>query len=680
VADWYCDPSKPGSGDYSATPVAGGTVPTKSEDGNGKGTGTAGMATLVITFTGIPAAAGTITIAGVTFTAVASGATGNQFNAVTSAAQCATNLAAAINASSTPVVNPTMIVSCPLRNAVNATASAGVVTVYTRISGTEWNSVTETESLTNAVITTQWAGGTNGAWGYFFNPSSIAWPNAVSAGAYGAFPGCYLGSLAAGDTVHIRTKRSGSNITVTFPSGVGLPVYARPIGTLAAPLVFLADNGIKWAGDAGVLIFSFDHSQFVNRSINSDSTAGWKQVWSGVNLTDTTRNWRWEATGAANTAGYGLALGTGAGIDVALEVQSMEFTGAGGGSVNNVNATNPPFYWTPTFGSAQGRDYPPVVFRDCIVKEASKSCPIFFNQGSYFGHMLIENCVFDHTGQTQASTAAIMNGPYGARFEANNCRWINFPSLGNQSGFQAVAAGWQQLITMRNCTYTNIKVSGGPSNGGTIGGAPASNVDLMCSINIQSSLGSRFFMFENQRRFFGWIDSAAPKVSTSLLPDGTTSYSIRTAVTSSSGEVTKGRPVAFPPIGKINSLADGLRTATLRLLVDNNIRTALGSRDPKNDEMWVTITYEDTTGVGRVVSSRCAFGATPTSLAAGTSGDWSATSYDVYGSPHNFTAFKIDVSLPNVKQYAELALQFHQGIQSGSTDDLVFLDPEWTLT
>ena len=77
VADWYCDPSAVSSGAYSATPVAGGTTPTKPEDGNGRATGAATMATLVLQFVGIPTAGGTVTVAGVTFTAVASGATGN---------------------------------------------------------------------------------------------------------------------------------------------------------------------------------------------------------------------------------------------------------------------------------------------------------------------------------------------------------------------------------------------------------------------------------------------------------------------------------------------------------------------------------------------------------------------------------------------------------------------------
>lgn len=78
-----------------------------------------------ITFTGAPTAAQTMTLNGVTFTARASGATGNEFNIGGSVAVTAANLAAAINAST----------SVKLLNSVVATSAAGVVTVSARIPG-----------------------------------------------------------------------------------------------------------------------------------------------------------------------------------------------------------------------------------------------------------------------------------------------------------------------------------------------------------------------------------------------------------------------------------------------------------------------------------------------------------------------------------------------------------------
>lgn len=65
----------------------------------------------------------TMTIAGVTLTAVASGATNNQFNVSTTPGTQATNIAAAINASTT------------LAGRVTATAALGVVTVTAEVPG-----------------------------------------------------------------------------------------------------------------------------------------------------------------------------------------------------------------------------------------------------------------------------------------------------------------------------------------------------------------------------------------------------------------------------------------------------------------------------------------------------------------------------------------------------------------
>lgn len=78
-----------------------------------------------ITFTGAPTASQTFTINGVTFTAVSSGATGNQFNIGGTPTITATNLAAAINASS----------SAKLINSLRASSAAGVVTLTASIPG-----------------------------------------------------------------------------------------------------------------------------------------------------------------------------------------------------------------------------------------------------------------------------------------------------------------------------------------------------------------------------------------------------------------------------------------------------------------------------------------------------------------------------------------------------------------
>lgn len=73
-----------------------------------------------------------VSINGVTFTCVASGATGNQFNVGASDTDTATALAAAINASSSALVS----------EHVTASSSAAVVTITALYGGTPGNAIT----------------------------------------------------------------------------------------------------------------------------------------------------------------------------------------------------------------------------------------------------------------------------------------------------------------------------------------------------------------------------------------------------------------------------------------------------------------------------------------------------------------------------------------------------------
>lgn len=106
------------------------------------------------TFSAQASADDTILINGVTFTCVASGATGNQWNAGASATATATNLAAAINASVTSLVS----------GYVTASSALGVVTVTSVFYGLSGNMTTIAEGVDGgSVITVSGARLTGGA-------------------------------------------------------------------------------------------------------------------------------------------------------------------------------------------------------------------------------------------------------------------------------------------------------------------------------------------------------------------------------------------------------------------------------------------------------------------------------------------------------------------------------------
>lgn len=95
----------------------------------------------LVTFTGAPVADETLVIAGVTFTAKASGATGNQFNIGGDVTATAAALAAAVNASTN------------LANIVTATSALGVVTLTAVLAGKMGNGLQLTENMTNTAVT-----------------------------------------------------------------------------------------------------------------------------------------------------------------------------------------------------------------------------------------------------------------------------------------------------------------------------------------------------------------------------------------------------------------------------------------------------------------------------------------------------------------------------------------------
>jgi hypothetical protein len=107
------------------------------------------QATGLITSTGAATAGETMVVAGVTFTARASGATGNEYNLSATVGTQAANMAAAINASTN------------LAGIVTATSALGVVTLTAVVPGVMGNGLSLSDATTNVAVTA-FASGTNG--------------------------------------------------------------------------------------------------------------------------------------------------------------------------------------------------------------------------------------------------------------------------------------------------------------------------------------------------------------------------------------------------------------------------------------------------------------------------------------------------------------------------------------
>ena len=244
MANFYLDISAIGN-EYQAY----NDVPTTfgmPQDGNGKaGPGhTAAVAIATIDVAGCTGTSASIGVMGVSLTGLS--ATG---------AALATAIAAAINASATAVSATYSALLLPLNKLVYARVNPGLSTqvqIMLRIAGVDWVGFTPTQSsISPAATISNFAGGANGPFAYFFNAPTVF---GKTVGTYGLMfykPGSVT-EPGAIDVIHARTQRGATDLTITA-TVAGLSITAPT----AALRNFRYDNGVVWSGDGGVLTLDF---------------------------------------------------------------------------------------------------------------------------------------------------------------------------------------------------------------------------------------------------------------------------------------------------------------------------------------------------------------------------------------------------------------------------------------
>ena len=643
MATRFCD-----HGLYAA-PVAGGTVPTAAEDGNGAAKTAATMATLVITFTGIPTADGAITIAGVTFTAKASGATGNQFNAVTDAATCATNLKNAINASATNAIKPAgaIAATAPLRNVVNATVSGAVVTIYTRCAGSEWNSVVETSTLTNASITAQWSGGADGAWGYMLN-AAVLWPTAIGLSRYGVLSKtrCYVGSFTIGADKVIC--RSGKTIYLIgnlpgnyceFGAWPGASQYTR--------FTVEIDNGTEWPADGSTPKTQLIINNGYNTAVGTPDAANYLYLKSPV-YSDGTYGLTIKQTSGSFPLRIFMAWG--------LEVEGVLFT-----SSNQYCTFNGPEGNASNITSQ-------AIFRNCEIMHGANA-PFF--------HLINNNYRTCYATMSGVKIRTTYNASHSGTIRISNftresylgfwldsCQFLGF--VGSSKLFESIT--WPQAhnsIFFRNCDFASL-ANTGPTLAISSLGVLTTNVCVAAS----SQFGNRDFFVDTYNGYVEWRSNRSFPTLNAKLLDGTTPWSIHIVPTTYSDRLSRSNFVETPRIGKINSLADGVRTLTVEFAVHDSQTFTLG-------EISAFIDYQTPTGTYELVDT---FDNTHGALTASTS-TWSSESGGkvtyVDGVLQSHNKYKFSVTTPkSIASGTEIGItiRIHKHVDTAVQG--VFVDPE----
>jgi len=215
MAEFYCDISAIGAEyeAYSDTP----TTWAKPQDGNGRA-GPGHAAAVAIGTINCAAAsasgAGTLAILGVTVSSTLTGA----------GATLAANIVTAINAASGAAGSTYSALLLPLNRLVFARQQPGTATmvqIMLRIAGSDWNGFTHTTAGTWATTPTMgaFAGGADGPFAYLYNTTTVFGRAAGTTGTAGPGYGLFfvatgsVGDPGVNDVVHVRTRRSGSNLT-----------------------------------------------------------------------------------------------------------------------------------------------------------------------------------------------------------------------------------------------------------------------------------------------------------------------------------------------------------------------------------------------------------------------------------------------------------------------------------
>jgi len=560
MADFYCD-----HGIYG-TPVAAGAVPTAAEDGNGKAKTAAVMATLVINFTGVSVAGQQITIGGVTMTAVASGATGNNFNVGETAALSASNLATAINANTANLIKPTgaIAATAPMRNVLNACVSGSVVTVYTRCAGSEWNSVVETTTLANATLT-HWSGGADGAWGYLTNTTAIAWPTSVAVVTYGVLGNKPYMCSWVDENIICR-----SNKTLTFTTGTNF--YFLPwAGASAANMrSVIFDAGVDWDdGPQPVVTFNVSSSAYFGMGALSQ---GFLRL----------------LAKKYSDAVYGALF------NVTSSGYTWGFFYCGGDEFRGLKVVSNSKTFSVQTNGQTGTSSNQTIFQECEFVQNNTGSFVATAGNSYrSSYVTFAECVFKAAGSSSASSGVIQPAVSSTATTVfawfDSCKFVDFVA-GSLLIVGATSQANQRSIWFRNCDFGNI------SNMGPTEALSGTSPEVNKVIASSSQYGYRNFFIDGYFGFVEWRYELSMPTCNAKLLDGVTSWAINVTPSTQSGRLSRTAFIETPRISKFNSFPDGVRTLTIELAVHADLTYT-------NRDVSAVIDYLDTSGARQVIDT-----------------------------------------------------------------------------
>ena len=611
------------------------------QDGDGTALGAATPSTASIVFTGVPST-GSIAVLGVTLSP----------SWATDAANCATLLAAAINASTTTATSPaSFTVKSQVRNHVFARAVGSQVDIMTRQgSAAHAGSLCITHTLNNVSTggTINFSGGSGGAWGHLITPNGTSLPSAIAAGSYGLWNGAYpfTGSTTPGQRIKVRANKTRRITTSSI-----FIITSMPGGSSARPIIYEIDNSTVWSDGANPVL-NISHMAGNAAFIIIWAAAGTYAHLLGTRYADGTYSVNFVKTVHSNGNDNCIFRSPGGGIFEGARVAST--------------ATNGVWHHADTNGTTQQAGQ---VFRllRCLFQLVSQTSADFLVCGGTSGTTRFdyEDCDFTLTAATDIypQIVRVSGGSPNIILNFDGCRFNGFVT---GSRFLAAGTNWGDLIrnvTLRNCEMGGITRLGPDLFASTAGIDSYRNGKGMF---LSNNFGNRDFVVNAAQGFAAYISAQLYPTCNAVKLDGTTPWSIRVIPSTLAGAVSPSGPFEAPRLGKINSLGTGVRTAEVNLLLDDEL-SAWSRR-----EISVVMEYVDSSGKIVVMDSYDPDGAALTASTA----TWSALSYSD-GGAKTYTRKKIALTTPtSVLDASEMTFTVRLNATVSNSTQGIFLDPE----
>lgn len=564
MAEFYLDVSAVGNEyqAYADTPATW-AVP---QDGNGKaGPGhAAAVAVATIDCNGATASGtGTVGVLGVTVSST--------LNA--SGAALATAIVTAINASATATGAGVCSLLLPLNRLVFARVNPVLntqVQIMLRIAGIDWNGLTPTRANITGGGVTAFAGGANGPFAYFHNNGAVFGFNYGLYGAIKKSPG--ITDPGASDSIIIRSARSGAALT----SQVEMPIGPFTFGT-SSPRNFVVDNGTYWTGDNGQFLVRIFQTAGSNGNLLYLRPDGGPLTFSAI----APEGVRFLFEQLIFNASNGVVIGG------AAEISRWHNCLFEAGNANTA------LYLMAITTSSSSRGH----FESCrmILRKPSAISNLTASVNFY---MQCIDCKFEWVGIGGNVLAAITHSTFGAAaaLSASVIRHKNC-SYSVDGGAYAVAAPLSPALIAASRAYISFDGSQGlssPALGFVAAGAVVGGPEFVWSDPSTFSFRHETFMSTTD-----WIRGNPYPTLTATTPDG---FPMVYRVSWEQDRLPDFTSVEVGRVAAFYRSATAVRTISLELLAPT-------ADIPNTAQVYMSVSYVDSSGAQRVQSSRGPAGA-----------------------------------------------------------------------